>query len=254
MKYFLDTEFHEYEKELHVLSQGGKFDHEWGTYNEIHTVHKTPTIDLISIGIVAEDDREYYAISKEFDVEAAWENEWLRENVLKSLYEGLIDEYWNKKCFRKTVEYSDLSVSNLKSNFTLERLRSLIQQYGKSRKQIAEEIKEFVGKDPEFYAYYADYDWVVFCWLFGRMIDLPDEFPMYCRDLKQILDEKQEKRSGIVKMMLAKPSLRGDLKLGDLYNVEFFKNLPGYPKQDNEHNALDDAKWNKELHEFLKKI
>lgn len=41
------------------------------------------TIDLISIGIVAEDGREYYAISNEFYPEKA--NEWVVENVLKNL-------------------------------------------------------------------------------------------------------------------------------------------------------------------------
>jgi len=43
-----------------------------------------------------------------------------------------------------------------------------------------------------FYAYYADYDWVVFAQLFGKMKDLPKGFPMYCKDLKQSLDEKME--------------------------------------------------------------
>ena len=27
-----------------------------------------------------------------------------------------------------------------------------------------------------------------------------------------------------------------------------------YPKQTNEHNALKDARWNKQLHEFLKQL
>ncbi|MGB0973238.1 MAG: hypothetical protein ACPGVG_20135, partial [Mycobacterium sp.] len=38
------------------------------------------TIELISIGVVAEDDREYYAISTEFDPERA--GRWVRKNVL----------------------------------------------------------------------------------------------------------------------------------------------------------------------------
>ena len=38
------------------------------------------TIELVSIGIVAEDGREYYAVSTEFDASNA--NEWVRENVL----------------------------------------------------------------------------------------------------------------------------------------------------------------------------
>lgn len=59
----------------------------------------------------------------------------------------------------------------------------------KMRSVIAQEIVEFVGPEPEFWAYYADYDWVVLCQLFGTMMDLPDGWPMYCRDFKQVIDE-----------------------------------------------------------------
>lgn len=79
------------------------------------------------------------------------------------------------------------------------------------RREIARQIVEFAGSSPEFWAYYADYDWVVLCQLFGRMIDLPDGWPMYCRDLKQEAD-----------------------RLG----VRF------PPMQGIEHNALADAQWN----------
>ena len=41
------------------------------------------TIDLISIGVVAEDGREYYAVSTEFDPERA--GSWVRANVLPKL-------------------------------------------------------------------------------------------------------------------------------------------------------------------------
>ena len=58
----------------------------------------------------------------------------------------------------------------------------------KPRKQIAQEIVEFVGDDPEFWAWYADYDWVALCQLLGTMMDLPDGWPMYCRDFKQSAD------------------------------------------------------------------
>jgi hypothetical protein len=60
----------------------------------------------------------------------------------------------------------------------------------KPRRVIAEEIVEFVGPSPEFWAWYADYDWVALCQLYGRMIDLPDGWPMYCRDFKQVCDER----------------------------------------------------------------
>ena len=73
-------------------------------------------------------------------------------------------------------------------------MKYLINKYGKSNKQIAEEIKDFVyepymnshpmlfsndwhPKDINLYGYFSGYDHVVFCWLFGKMINLPKGFP-----------------------------------------------------------------------------
>jgi len=150
MKYFLDTEFIE----------DGK------------------TIDLLSIGIVAEDGRTYYAESSECDLTRA--SDWVKENVLPHLL--------GEK---------------------------------KTRKQIAEDIISFARINPEFWGYYADYDWVALCQLYGRMIDLPKGWPMYCRDLKQLLDE------------------RGNPKM---------------PKPLKEHNALSDAQWNWLVYRKLQEV
>ena len=91
-----------------------------------------------------------------------------------------------------------------------------------SLSEIRDEILEFVGADPspEFWGYYADYDWVVFCQIFGAMIDLPKGWPMYCRDLKQLADEK------------------GNPKLPALANTI-------------EHHALYDARETKMRYEWL---
>ena len=53
MRYYLDTEFLE------------------GTQKSFFGKTK-PIIDLISIGIVSEGGREYYAISKDFNLKEAW--------------------------------------------------------------------------------------------------------------------------------------------------------------------------------------
>jgi len=142
------------------------------------------TIDLISIGIVSENRREFYAVSTEARLHRC--EPWLREHVLPQL-----------------PPYSDPSWM--------------------TRAQIKEGIMRFIGDDrmPQFYAYYADYDWVAFCHLFGKMIDLPHFFPKFCMDLKQISE------------MVGSPT---------------------HPKQaKGEHNALDDARWNRDLHDFLMK-
>lgn len=101
--------------------------------------------------------------------------------------------------------------------------KNVVPYLGEPRVEILSikpKILDFIGDSkPEFWGYYADYDWVIFAQLFGTMIDLPKGWPMYCRDIKQLCD--------------------------DLGN-------PKLPKQGKgEHNALADAKWNKVAYEFL---
>jgi hypothetical protein len=60
----------------------------------------------------------------------------------------------------------------------------------KPRATIAQDIFVFAGPEPEFWAWYADYDWVALCQLFGTMMDLPHGWPMYCRDFKQVCDAR----------------------------------------------------------------
>ena len=87
------------------------------------------------------------------------------------------------------------------------------------------------------------------------MMNLPTGFPMYCNDLKQILDEKVSKLetyqiSKIVfpdGVMAFTNDADGDLSI----QLDRIKTSPNYPKQTNEHNALADARWNKKLYEFL---
>jgi hypothetical protein len=85
----------------------------------------------------------------------------------------------------------------------------------KPRAQIAREIVEFAGKSPEWWAYYADYDWVVLCQLYGTMMHLPTGWPMYCRDVKQVA-------------------------------VEGGFDLSGVTYSGPEHNALTDALWTRD--------
>lgn len=139
-------------------------------------------IYLVSIGLVSILGREYYAESCEAPLELA--NPWVKANVLPLL--GKVE--------------------------------------GVSRHQIARDIVKFCnptayGK-PEFWGYYADYDWVVLCQLFGSMSSLPTGWPMYCRDIKQWCDT-----------------------LGN----------PALPSQGTgSHNALEDARWNRRAWEWLK--
>lgn len=216
------------------------------------------TVDLISIGMVDDEGNKYYAISKDFNLREAWNRYdmreaspakkymgfyeekvyWIRENVLKPIYEDLFFKAGIDKGFPVSS-----AVFN-GSGFTYKNLKLLLDKYGKSNKQIAEEVKNFVllkngnSKVPKvnLYAYYSSFDHVALAWLYGKMIDLPKGFPMYTTDLKQELDRVNEyelKRGGI---------------LGKL------EDHPAFPKNENAHSAIEDAVWNKELHEFLKQL
>jgi len=248
MKYFIDTEFLEgTQKERFPVSLFRK--------------ETKPTIDLISIGIVAEDGREYYAISKDFNLKEAWNRWQLRtgqgdRNYLQPR------EYW----IRENVLYPIFLELAAKNNnefigytFTYKLFEKLICKYGKTNKQIAEEIKSIFTadkvkhtgvfpntfpKDVQFCGYYADYDWVTFCWLFGKMMDLPKGFPMYCIDIKQYMDLVAKTKRYI--KTTEERSLEECLRE--------ITNSPNYPKQTNEHNALADARWNKKLYEFLQTL
>lgn len=123
MKYFYDTEF---------LDNG-------------------ETINLISIGIVAEDGREYYAVNSNADWENIHKHQWLMNNVVSQLPP---DEEW------------------------------------KPKRVIRDEVRAFLlyDKKPELWAWYAAYDHVVLSQLFGRMLDLPRGIPMYTHDLRSFID------------------------------------------------------------------
>ena len=198
---------------------------------------------------------------------------WIRENVLKPIFDELLEKYNQeyKKALKKGVVIGTI----INDKFSYKLLKYLINRYGKTNLQIANEIVEFVygkstNKDglspleeaqrykpnphislPEFYAYYADYDWVAFCWIFGKMIDLPKGFPMYCRDLKQMLDDKADDE---ITRQCYNSGNHTILTLEQA--IDSIKKAYNYPKQDSSkaHNALEDARWNKKLYQFLKSL
>ncbi len=264
MNYFIDTEFLE------------------GTQKKMFGETK-PTIDLISVGIVCEDGREYYAISKDFNLKEAWNRyDWKQKEVNDGI-PGAYKDYWIRENVLKPI-YDQFIIGDAKNKyeFTYKTMKRLIDNFGKTNKQIAEDIKMFVAlKDldcgfntrlpldnsdaeyndrmanlitmnerykPQFYGYYADYDWVAFCWLFGKMIDLPKHFPMYCIDLKQMLDVKYKDGYYYMNFIPVDDTYPSIIKSGKIDRVE---KHPDYPQQTNEHSAIHDARWNFELYKFL---
>ncbi|ORA08759.1 polyadenylate-specific 3'-exoribonuclease AS [Mycobacterium arosiense] len=121
------------------------------------------TIELISIGVAAEDGREYYAVSTEFDPERA--GPWVRANVLP-------------------------------------KLPPPASQLWRSRRQIREDLEEFFGLNSgraaaepiELWAWVAAYDHVALCQLWGAMPELPRAIPRFTRELRQLWEDRGSPR------------------------------------------------------------
>ena len=273
-KFFYDTEFLE---GIQKSIFGGK-----------------PTIDLISIGIVDENGSELYEVSKDFNLKEAWNRYdvvtetysgdlrnifpegkefkvyWIRENVLIPIFFELAERDFHYTNFKDEWMYEQEPVTlevfkkNEKWTSDFKWFKKLINKYGKTNKEIAQEVFEFISKDSitiekakhynvsyknqniKLYGYYSAYDHVVFSWLFGKMIDLPEGFPMYTIDLKQTLDELAEDE---IKSFCYATGNHTVLTKEEALNI--IKSKHDYPKQMNNHHALDDARWNYKFYKFL---
>jgi hypothetical protein len=107
------------------------------------------TIDLVSIGVVAETGAEFYAVSTEFDPDRAIP--WVRRNVL-------------------------------------DQLPSPSSPVWKSREQIRAELLAFLtdqGGRIELWAWMSAYDHVCLAQLWGDMRALPRTIPRFTHELRQ---------------------------------------------------------------------
>ena len=111
------------------------------------------TIDLVSIGVVDETGREFYAVSTQFDPDKAIP--WVRRNVLDKLPPPA-DPAWR----------------------TRDRLRA--------------DLLDFLtgpGEEIELWAWIAAYDHVALCQLWGAMKALPRRIPRFTHELKQAWED-----------------------------------------------------------------
>jgi hypothetical protein len=170
------------------------------------------TIEPISIGMRADDGREYYAVNALLGARGrkgrqfrrrVRKNEWLMENVISNLPQPHGD--WRLHMPQSWLfNYLDPAV--------------------KPMSRIADEVADFIrasGPDVELWADYGAYDHVCLAQMWGRMMDLPEGVPMFTNDIQQ-----EARRQG--------------LGWDDL------------PKQDGgAHNALADARHNQVVRRWL---
>lgn len=134
------------------------------------------TVQLISIGIVAEDGREYYAVNRNAPWGEIREHAWLMANVVPHLTEG------DPGPFMFNVD----------------------TPVYKPRRFIADEVRQFLtqhGGPVELWGYYSAYDHVVLAQLWGTMMQLPKGIPMYTNDVQQVaaaalLDNRLPQQTG----------------------------------------------------------
>lgn len=116
-------------------------------------------IDLVSIGVVDEYGREFYAVSTEFDDSRAVP--WVRRNVLDKL-PSPADRAWRSR----------------------ERIRDDLFEF------LVEPVRDRPDEQIELWAWYAAYDHVVLAQLWGSMITLPREIPRFTKELRQLWDDR----------------------------------------------------------------
>jgi hypothetical protein len=127
------------------------------------------TIDLISIGMVDDSGREFYAVDRDAPWKRIAKHEWLSQNVAPHLPRlhgdaRMFAPRWNKL----TLDFAHPAM--------------------RTRRQIADGVRDFVLAEPgsvELWADYGAYDHVVLSQLFGTMMDLPGGVPMFTHELQQ---------------------------------------------------------------------
>lgn len=183
MKYWYDTEFHD----------DGK------------------TIDLISIGIVAEDNREFYAVSADFDQHKLSENPWLVENVWPSLPVFRHPKSSRCACGIGHIDREHPAV--------------------RPRAQIARAVEEFLtvglynGAVAQLWSWYESYDHVALAQLFGTMMQLPAGIPKRTNDIEQ-----EAERLDIVGLLPEQPKGQHNALIDARYHRQLWTFVDGFAR------------------------
>lgn len=172
------------------------------------------SIELISIGMVNSLGEEYYAVSNRINSGDVH----YRICRHKFLMENVIP-HLPLSIFEPIKEKYLEDVGWFEVDITSPEV--------KSRQDIVDGVTDFLLKhnEPlELWAYYGSYDHIALSWLWGTMMNRPKGIPMFTFDLMQYAAHKGLDDST-------------------------------FPKQEGTiHNALEDARWNKKVHEYLSSV
>lgn len=127
------------------------------------------TIELISIGIVSETGREYYAVNADMPVKRIRKHKWLMDNVVPSLPKA----------------HDDRQLT-MPKHWLFDKASPLV----KKRSRIATEVRAFLLAEdtPELWADWGAYDHIVLAQLWGSMTGRPEGIPMFTHDIEQAIE------------------------------------------------------------------
>lgn len=141
---------------------------------------------LISIGMITEAGDEFYAVSNAFNPDTC--STWVKDNVLNQLPHK--STWQSPEIIRKEI-----------LNF------------------VARTCQENGVTAPQFWAYYASWDFMLLMQLMGGWNNWPTNWPFYVNDLRSYMD---------------------------------WTKVHSLPQQiGSQHDALEDARWNKQAHEYI---
>lgn len=170
------------------------------------------TIELISIGLVRDDGKEYYAVNSDAPWDRIRKHDWLMRNVwphlpLRGHKSGLVTVGGTTEVRLTEPGVVDTRDSRVKPHWV-----------------IANEVRDFIqaaGSQVELWANYGAYDHVCLAQLWGPMVRLPEGVPMFTHDVQQ-----ERARLGLA-----------------------WDELP--QQESGEHNALADARHNQTVRRWL---
>lgn len=159
-------------------------------------------IELVSIGLIDEVGKELYLINGNVNLRKLMGHDWLRKNVVPHLP---IVEVQPEALAQWDRDHADFRL-------VVDRLEM--------RKRVLSFIS--ARTNPELWAWYAAYDHVALCQLFGTMMGMPPAIPRFTNELRQ-----------------------EHIRLGE----------PVLPRQKgSHHHALADARWDRAVGQHLERL
>lgn len=170
---------------------------------------------LISLGIVAEDGRKFYAEFTDYDEIQC--DDWIKENVLKHAILG-----GNDTLAARLGEDSNTTV--------------VLGSKADIRYELGEWLKQF--DKVQFVSDVCHYDFVLLIDIFGTAFDLPENVCAACHDINQDI---------------AKHYAISEQEAFDKSREEIVMELCGHEVEGKKHNALYDAEVIKAIYEEIGK-